>query len=213
MARRAFVVWGSSGHGRVLRDMLEPDDRVVALVDNNADAQPIIEGVPLLIGAQACREFIDAWSGDPLNATVAIGGARGADRRAILAMFADAGVQTPAMTHPRAFVAPSAIVGAGSHVMAQATLAADAVLGRGVILNHGVVVDHECILDDGVHIAPGATLCGCVRVDADAFVGAGATVLPRLHIGAGSVVGAGATVTADVPAGATVVGAPARPLT
>ena len=79
MARRAFVVWGSSGHGRVLRDMLEPDDRVVALVDNNADAQPIIEGVPLLIGAQACREFIDAWSGDPLNATVAIGGARGAD--------------------------------------------------------------------------------------------------------------------------------------
>jgi UDP-perosamine 4-acetyltransferase len=52
-----------------------------------------------------------------------------------------------------------------------------------------------------------------VRVDADAFVGAGATVLPRLHIGAGSVVGAGATVTADVPAGATVVGAPARPLT
>jgi acetyltransferase-like isoleucine patch superfamily enzyme len=49
-----------------------------------------------------------------------------------------------------------------------------------------------------------------VTVEAGAFLGAGAVVLPGLRIGAGAVVAAGAVVTADVPAGQTVMGVPAR---
>jgi acetyltransferase-like isoleucine patch superfamily enzyme len=60
-----------------------------------------------------------------------------------------------------------------------------------------------------VHVAPGATLCGCVDVGEDAMVGAGATVLPRLRIGRGAVVGAGAVVTRAVADGTVVVGIPA----
>jgi acetyltransferase-like isoleucine patch superfamily enzyme len=72
------------------------------------------------------------------------------------------------------------------------------------------VVDHECSLGAGVHVAPGATLCGCVTVEEDAMIGAGATVLPRLRIGRGAVVGAGAVVIHDVPGGAVVTGVPAK---
>jgi len=43
-----------------------------------------------------------------------------------------------------------------------------------------------------------------------ASIGTGATILGGLEIGAGAIVGAGAVVTRTVPAGATVVGNPAR---
>jgi maltose O-acetyltransferase len=49
-----------------------------------------------------------------------------------------------------------------------------------------------------------------VRIEDDAWLGVGAIVLPGVTIGRGAIVGAGAVVTRDVPAGATVVGVPAR---
>jgi serine O-acetyltransferase len=42
------------------------------------------------------------------------------------------------------------------------------------------------------------------------FIGAGARVLGGIHVGDGAVIGANAVVIDDVPAGATVVGVPAR---
>ena len=49
-------------------------------------------------------------------------------------------------------------------------------------------------------------------IGARAFVGIGAVVLPRLQIGEDAIIGAGAVVTHDVPAGTTVGGNPARPI-
>ena len=212
MDERRFVVWGSSGHARVLRDMLGPNDRIVGLIDNDLNARTIQNGVPLVVGIEGFKALTDEFRAENLSGLVAIGGGRGADRLEILDLFVASGLETPELIHPLAYCAPSSTVGKGSHVMAQSVLAADARIGRGVIINHGAVVDHECVLADGVHIAPGATLCGCVHVGENAFIGAGATVLPRLHIGAGSVVGAGATVTCDVPENNVVTGIPARPV-
>jgi serine O-acetyltransferase len=49
-------------------------------------------------------------------------------------------------------------------------------------------------------------------IEEDVQIGTGAKVLGPLRIGAGARVGANAVVVDDVPAGTTVVGAPARPL-
>jgi maltose O-acetyltransferase len=51
-----------------------------------------------------------------------------------------------------------------------------------------------------------------IAIGANVWIGGGALVLPGVTIGDDAVVGAGAVVTRDVPAGATVVGNPARPV-
>ena len=49
-----------------------------------------------------------------------------------------------------------------------------------------------------------------VILEDDVLIGANAVVIEGVHIGKGAVVGAGSIVTQDVPAGAVVVGNPAR---
>jgi serine O-acetyltransferase len=48
-------------------------------------------------------------------------------------------------------------------------------------------------------------------IERDVSIGTGAKVIGPVRIGAGARIGANAVVVDDVPAGATVVGAPARP--
>lgn len=212
MAEARWVLWGSAGHARVLAGLLElRGGRVLATFDNDPLALPL-HGLPLHIGEAAFVRW--AESVDSVNEVAGlatIGGARGRDRLAIQVLFARHRLRLPPVVHPNASVDATARLGPGTQVLAQAVVAADVVLGAACIVNHKASVDHECQVGDGVHFAPGATLCGLVTVGDAAFIGAGAVVLPCLSIGADAVIGAGAVVTKNVPAGAVVAGNPARP--
>lgn len=211
MPNRKFVVWGSSGHARVLNALLtNVGDRIVALCDNDPAARSVVNGAPLILGSHGLAAFLMDWSPHSLCGAVAIGGGRGSERRAILDLFDHLGIAAPSLRHPDASVCGDVSIGAGSQVLAHATIAAGVDIGRACIINHGAVVDHECRLADGVHIAPGAVLTGVVDVGRDAFVGARAVVLPRLTLGEGCIIGAGAVVTKHVAAGDVVVGNPAK---
>ena len=211
LSGRPVLVWGCSGHARVLLDLIAAKGgHVVAFVD----ARPVpslLAGAPVLAGHSGFSGWARAIAGDISTACGVIAiGRQGPDRLYVLDQFAAVGLALPVLIHDSASVSPSAVLGQGSQVLAQAVVAAGAVLGDACIVNHRASVDHECRLADSVTVAPGATLCGNVCVGRDVFIGAGATVLPRVSIGAGAMVGAGAVVTRDVPAGAVVVGNPAQ---
>jgi sugar O-acyltransferase (sialic acid O-acetyltransferase NeuD family) len=209
--KRRFVVWGSSGHAKVLAELLAAKGyQLAALFDNAPEARSIAADIPLYTGEAGFAQWVSANDPADYSALVAIGGARGEDRIAIQALFRRHGLSVPSVCHPEAFVAASARIGAGTQVLAHALVAADASIGAACILNHKAAVDHECNVGDGVHLAPGVTLCGCVEIGTNVFIGAGSCVLPRIKIGEGSTIGAGSLVTCDIPSGVVAYGRPAK---
>ncbi|MBC7919569.1 MAG: acetyltransferase [Ferruginibacter sp.] len=114
------------------------------------------------------------------------------------------------VSHSSALLSTLAWVDEGTVVFHRAVVQSGVRVGRHVILNTAAVVEHDCVLADFVHVAPGAVLCGRVRVDEGTLIGAGATVLPGVAIGRWCTVGAGAVVTRPLPDFSVAVGMPAR---
>lgn len=207
-----FVIWGSAGHAKVLSELIHlQGGEVVALFDNNLNAVSVLPGVPLFIGEKSFREW-ESHNGRKasLCGIVAIGGSRGSDRIYIQKIFREHHLKIPTLVHPYASVSSTVILGEGTQVLAHSLVAADTQIGEACIINHRSSVDHECLIGDGVHIAPGATLCGCITVANNVMIGAGSVVLPRLEIGKNTIVGAGAVVTRNLPENVVAFGNPAR---
>jgi len=207
----SFIIWGCSGHAKVLVDIIKMQgSNVIAFFDNQKRVS-FLDGIGFYLGENGFNEWKSTQRHiTEISGLVAIGGQHGKDRLAIQALFKGAGIQIQPVIHSSAVVSQSASIGLGSQVLAHSLVAAGCVLGEVCIVNHKASVDHECILGNGVHLAPGSTVCGCVNIGENVMVGAGAVVLPRLTIGKNTIIGAGAVVTKDVPENSVVIGNPAQ---
>lgn len=105
----------------------------------------------------------------------------------------------------------------GSVLCSQVCLTSSLKIGKFFHANMYSYVTHDCIIGDYVTFAPRVSCNGNVHIHDHAYIGTGAVIKQGrpdqpLIIGEGAVVGMGAVVTKSVPAGAVVIGNPARPL-
>lgn len=178
-------------------DSLQRLGRTARSVDNMGGADRRLPGLQSAAGLR------------PLPFTLGLSSSAGRAAAAANAVH-DGWTEAIALVDPTAVLSPRAVVGHGGYVNAGAVVSAYAVIGCFASVNRSGSIGHDCALGFAAATGPGVVLAGGVKVGSGAFIGAGAVVLPGVGIGAGATVGGGAVVTRDVPAGATVVGNPAR---
>ena len=104
---------------------------------------------------------------------------------------------------------------AGSAISPFVTIGSNVKIGTCFHANLYSYVEHDCVIGDYVTFAPAVKCNGNIQIHDHAYIGAGAVIKQGsadqpLVIGKAAVIGMGAVVTKSVPAGATVVGNPAR---
>lgn len=86
--------------------------------------------------------------------------------------------------------------------------------GVGLVVNHYTIIGANCILRQSTTIGnkklPDGSCSDSPRIGNNVEIGANVVVLGAITIGDNAVIGAGSVVVKDVPAGAVVVGNPAR---
>jgi UDP-2-acetamido-3-amino-2,3-dideoxy-glucuronate N-acetyltransferase len=118
------------------------------------------------------------------------------------------------------------MIGAGCTIGSYVDIEGDVVIGDNVSLQSGCYITRGVVIEDEVfcgprvitmndkrivHRRPGLSFDRQgPRIERAARVGGGSVLLPGVTIGSNAFVGAGSVVTRDVPAGAIVVGNPAR---
>ena len=200
------IVLGGGGHARVVLDAVRSaGTQVHGFVDRDPAAR--LADLPHL-GDDAVVLAMDV---DDVLLVNGLGSLTSTSaRRDLYDRFAAAGFRHAAVVHPAAVIADDTVIDSGAQIMAGAVVQTGAHIGVNVIVNTRASVDHDTVIGDHAHVAPGAVVCGGVKIGPGVHVGAGAVVVQGISIGANALLMAGAVVVDDVPEGACVAGVPAR---
>jgi len=207
-----IAILGAGGHGKVVFDLLHACMSEVAgeleftgFFDVNFGRA--CQSKLVIIGSEA--DLINKWREFAVDhAVVAIGDNQ--TRKELYRQLENTGLLMPILIHPKATVSPGAIIGLGTVVCGHAFIGPDVVIGEDCIINTAATVDHDCIIADHVHICPGVTMAGEVKIGMGSLIGTGANIIPGIKVGDNVVVGAGSTVISDIRDNVTAVGVPAH---
>lgn len=204
-----LVIWGASGHARVVADIVRLQGRYT-LVGFLDDVHPERQGMPFcdatILGGQ---EQLEGLLREGVR-TILFGFGNVEARLRLSDLVKGMGFQLATAIHPAAVVASDVKIGSGTVIKAGAVIDPGVTLGENVIVGASVTIAHESSVATGVRISAGAQLGGSSHVEKGAWVGIGAIIKDRVKVGAFSLVGAGSVVVRNIPDGVVARGVPAR---
>lgn len=199
-----MIIAGAGGHALEVLDILKelPSSKTIAVY-----GQQVSPFWPSELPSFSDLKEVGRWLEE--DSAFVLGVGTPAFRKKLYEEFEQLGGIHQTLEGKYAVISESALV-RGADVLTGAFIGAAVRIGLGVLINMGSQLHHEVKVGEFSVINPGAILLGGCEVERGCFIGAHATILPGVRVGEGAVVGAGAVVIRDVPAGATVVGVPAK---
>ena len=210
MDRENILVFGASGHAKVIIDIVEQQGlyRIVGLIDRYKRSGTALMGYQVL-APEECIGPLIAKHGVHAG-IIAIGD--NWDRQQVVQRIASIVPDFSFVNaiHPSARIARDVKLGKGIAVMAGASINPGSQIGDFCFVNTNASVDHDNILEPFSCIQPNAATGGNVRIGAYSAISIGANVIQGISIGEHTIVGAGSTVLRNIPDRVVAYGTPCR---
>jgi acetyltransferase EpsM len=202
-----YVIYGASGHGKVIADILEKSDAsVIGFLDD--DSQKWGKDILGYKIFKYSKFMSTEYSFDECKIIIAIGD--NLARKILAERLAEEGFKFGKAIHPSAVIGKNVSIGEGTVLMANSVVNAETQIGNHCIINTSASIDHDGLIGDFVHLSPGCHLGGGVKVGNLSWIGLGASVIHNIEIGRNSIIGAGAVVIHSIPNDKVAVGNPSR---
>lgn len=155
-------------------------------------------------------ETILAYSPQKVLLVNALGSVKNTNTRARLyETWKAKGYTFAKVIHPSAVIAADVQLSEGVQVLAGAIINPGTTIGENTLINTASVIEHECRIGKHVHVA-GARVAGQVQIADYCHVGIGSTLIQNITLAEHCLIAAGAVVVTSCPAGAVMMGVPAR---
>jgi len=209
-AMDSIVIIGSSGHAKVIIDIVEQEGRykIAGLLDLNRKVGEQTLGYQILGRHEDLPQLVTTHA--LKGAIVAIGDNFVRSKVAVRVKEACPSLLFVSARHPKASIGRDASVGEGTVIMAGATANPCSSIGRFCILNTNSSLDHDSVMGDFSSLGPRAATGGNCRIGSYSAIAIGAVLIHGIHIGEHTVLGAGSTALRNIDSFKVAYGTPAK---
>lgn len=207
---KQIVLVGAGGHALSVIGSIQSkrDFEIVGITESGHRAGGKILGCEILGGDSVLKSVFDSGVKYAFITVGSIGDT--ALRQKLFLMLKGYGFILPAVIDNSAKISNNVGLGEGIYIGKNVVINPKATIKDMAIINTGAIIEHGCCIDKFSHIAPGAVLCGDVKIGAHTHIGAHAVVVQGLDIGDNCMIGAGSVVVHDIPSGVIAYGNPCK---
>ena len=208
--REKIILIGSSGHARVVIDIIEEEGKyqIEGVVTNDIFPDGKFNNYTVLGDDSVLHEMYKAGY---KNLAMGVGGFKNnLNRKKIFNNLKATGFNFINVIHPKSVISRSVKIGEGCTIFAGVIINPNAIIRNNVIIATNATIDHDSIIESHVLISAGVTVGGNDLIGEGTLLALGSKVVSGIKIGKNILIGSGAVVVKDCLEEGLYLGIPAK---
>ncbi len=205
-----ILVIGSSGHARVVIDIIEKEGKyeIAGCIDSFRSKGERTYDYEVLGNENDISELVVTYNITGYIVAIGDNWARSVLREKISLLKTN--IKLISAIHPSVQIGKNVKIGYGTVLMPGVVVNSNAIIGDCCLLNTCSSLDHDSIMENFSSLAPHATTGGSVRIGEFSSVSLSSCISNKVKIGKHSIIGAGSVVFEDIPDFKLAFGTPAK---